>query len=172
MMADPKQSHIEGAIARSGDRHICHLTTRLVVVDELRSLISINNSNKKMTRIAHLEPYLSEPELKHRQSEATNSIEARRWQLLWLISLSKTIKGATAVIEINYDSIREIVKGYNQQGQTAIHQKKQPPKKRPSHALLNAQQLEELRLRLKGESPNRGLGERTQTCIMELPKIW
>ena len=49
---------------------------------------------------------------------------------------------------------REIVKGYNQQGETAIHLKKQPPKKRPSHALLNTLQLEELRLSLKGESPD------------------
>jgi hypothetical protein len=69
-------------------------------------------------------------------------------------------------------SIRERVKGYNQQGEVAIHQKKQLPKKRPSHALLNAQQLEELRLRLKGQSPNRGLGEQTQSCIMGRPKIW
>ena len=55
---------------------------------------------------------------------------------------------------INYDYARAIVKSYNQQGETAIHLKKQPPKKRPSHALLNTLQLEELRLSLKGESPD------------------
>ena len=58
---------------------------------------------------------------------------------------------------INYDYARAIVKSYNQQGETAIHLKKQPAKKRPSHALLNTEQLEELRLSLKGESPNRGI---------------
>lgn len=41
-----------------------------------------------MTRIAHLEPYLSAAELKKRYREATNPIEARRWHLLWLIALS------------------------------------------------------------------------------------
>jgi len=57
-------------------------------------------------------------------------------------------------VGINYDYARAIVKSYNQQGETAIYLKKQPPKKRPSHALLNTLQLEELRLSLKGESPD------------------
>jgi transposase len=103
-----------------------------------------------MTRIAHLEPYLSAAELKERYREATNPIEARRWHLLWLIALSKTIKEAATVLGINYDYARAIVKSYNQQGETAIHLKKQPPKKRPTHALLNTLQLEELRVSLAG----------------------
>jgi hypothetical protein len=45
-----------------------------------------------MTRIVHLEPYLSATELKHRYRSATNPSEARRWQLLWLIALSKQLK--------------------------------------------------------------------------------
>jgi len=90
-----------------------------------------------MTRIAHLEPYLSATELKHRYREVTNAIEARRRQLLWLIPLSKTIKEATAVLGINYDYARSIVKSYNQHGDPAIHLKKQPPKQRPTYALLN-----------------------------------
>jgi transposase len=106
----------------------------------------VDSSNKKMTRIAHLEPYLSAAELKHRYRSATNPSEARRWHLLWLIAHSKTIKEAAAVLGINYDYARRIVKSYNQQGEIAIHLKKQPPKKRPSHALLNTLQLEELRL--------------------------
>ncbi len=58
-----------------------------------------------------------------------------------LIALSSTIKEA-AVVGINYDYARAIVKSYNQQGETAIYLKKQPLKKRPSHALLNTEQLE------------------------------
>jgi molybdenum-dependent DNA-binding transcriptional regulator ModE len=54
---------------------------------------------------------LSESELKHRYRSATNPIEAPRWQLLWLIALSWTIKEAAAVIGINYDYVKEIVKG-------------------------------------------------------------
>ena len=35
----------------------------------------------KMTRVAHLEPYLSAAQLKHNYREATHPIEARHWQL-------------------------------------------------------------------------------------------
>ena len=45
----------------------------------------------KMTRKAHLEPYLSVTELKHRYRSATNPIEARRWQLLWLYQLTMKV---------------------------------------------------------------------------------
>ncbi len=124
-----------------------------------------------MTRKAHLEPYLSATELKYRYREATNPIEARRWQLLWLIALSKTIKEAAAVLGINYDYARAIVKSYNQQGETAIRLKKQPPRKRPSHALLNSLQLEELRLSLAGESPDRGLWTGSKVALWIAQKI-
>ena len=86
---------------------------------------------------------MSAAQLKHNYREAIHPIEARRWQLLWLIALSSTIKeAAAAVVGINYDYARAIVKSYNQQEETAIYLKKQPPKKRPSHALLNTKQLE------------------------------
>jgi hypothetical protein len=113
---------------------------------------------------------LSSFELKNRYREATHPVEGRRWQLLWLISLGWTIPEAAKVIGINYDYAKEIVKGYNQQGEIAILRKKLPPKKRPSHALLNTLQLEELHLSLKGESPDRGRGEGAQSFIMDCPK--
>lgn len=110
-----------------------------------------------MTRTAYLKPHLSEKELKNRYWRASNLVEARRWQLLWLISQKKTIKEASIVIGINYDYAREIVKSYNQQGPEAIGKKQPARKKRPNHALLNAEQLEELHLSLKGESPDKGI---------------
>lgn len=58
---------------------------------------------------------------------------------------------------MNYDYAREIVKSYNQQGSEAIIKKQPAGKKRPNHALLNAEQLEELRLNLWGESPDKGI---------------
>ena len=115
--------------------------------------------------MAHLEPYLSSFELKNRYREATHPVEGRRWQLLWLISLGWTIPEAAKVIGINYDYAKEIVKGYNQQGEIAILRKKLPPKKRPSHALLNTLQLEELHLTLKGESPDRGVWNEPKVAL-------
>jgi transposase len=124
-----------------------------------------------MTRIAHLEPYLSATELKHSYREVTNAIEARHWQLLWFIALSKTIKEAAAVLGINYDYARSIVKSYNQHGDPAIHLKKQPPKQRPTHALLNTLQLEALRLSLAGESRDRGLWTGPKVALWMAQKI-
>lgn len=100
---------------------------------------------------------MSEKELKNRYWQATNPVEARRWQLLWLISQKKTILEASIIIGINYDYAREIVKSYNQQGSEAIIKKQPARKKRPKHELLNVEELEELQLSLKGESPDKGI---------------
>jgi transposase len=124
-----------------------------------------------MTRVAKLKPFLSVPELKQRYRQALHPIEARRWQLLWLVALSKTIKEAAAIVGINYDYAREIVKNYNQQGESAISLKKPPSKKRPSHALLNTAQLEELRLSLAGESDDRGLWSGPKVALWIAQKI-
>ena len=106
-----------------------------------------------MTRIAHLQPHYTDSELKNHYLQANNRVEARRWHLLWLISQQRTIKEAAAVIGINYDYAKEVVKSYNQQGEKGMIKGQTRPKKRPIHALLNAQQLEELRLSLQAESP-------------------
>ena len=110
-----------------------------------------------MTRIAHLQPHYPDSELKNRYLQATDRVEARRWHLLWLISKRKSIKEAAAVIGINYDYAKSIVSSYNQQGEKGIIKGKQGFRKRPGHALLNAQQLEELRLSLQEESPDKGI---------------
>jgi transposase len=137
----------------------------------------VGRSNKEMARKAHLTPHLSEKELKNRYGRASNLVEARRWQLLWLISQKKTILEASIVIGINYDYAREILKSYNQQGEEAIIKRQPAPRKRPNHALLNAEQLEELRLSLKGESPDKGIwsGSKVAQWIAQKTgreKIW
>lgn len=110
-----------------------------------------------MTRVAHLQPYLSEEELKNRYRRATNPVSARRWQLLWLIAQKKTIKEASALVGINYDYAREIVKSYNQKGEKWIIQKQSIIRKSPNHTLLNGEQLEELRVILKEAAPDEGV---------------
>jgi len=110
-----------------------------------------------MTRIAHLQPYLNDSELKNRYWRATDPVEARRWHLLWLISQKKTIKEASVVIGINYDYAKELVKLYNQQGEKGIIRKQLHRKERSRRALLNEELLSELRLSLKEESPDKGI---------------
>lgn len=98
-----------------------------------------------MTRITSLKPHFAEEELKNRYWRADSPVESRRWHLIWLVSQKKTIKEAAKVIGINYDYAKDIVKSYNQQGEKGIVHQPTPPKKRPSHALLNEQELEELK---------------------------
>ena len=58
---------------------------------------------------------------------------------------------------LNYDYAKDIVKGYNQQGERAIANRRRQPRELPSHALLNSEQLEELRCCLKQAAQDKGL---------------
>lgn len=110
-----------------------------------------------MVKKAHLVPHLNSIELKSRYLSAQDRVESRRWHLIWLVSQKWTIKQAATAVGLNYDYALDIVAGYNQQGELAIANGYRQPKKRPAHALLNAQQLEKLRNSLKGSPPDKGL---------------
>ena len=69
-----------------------------------------------MSKKAHLQPYLSNDELKSRYLSAKDPVESRRWHLLWLVSKKWSIKKAAQIIGYNYDYAKEIVKNYNSGG--------------------------------------------------------
>ncbi len=46
---------------------------------------------------------------------------------------------------LNYDYAKDIVKAYNQRGEVALANRRRQRTAPPSHALLNSEQLEELR---------------------------
>ena len=110
-----------------------------------------------MAKKADLIPHLSSSQLKTRYLSTTDRVESRRWHLIWLVSQKWTIKQAAIVVGLNYDYALDIVSGYNQQGETAIANGYRQPKKRPSHALLNSQQLEKLRDIFKGSPSDKEL---------------
>lgn len=133
--------------------------------------------NSDMTRITSLKPHFTDSELKERYWRATSPIEARRWHLLWLVSQKKTIKQAAKIIGFNYDYAKDIIKFYNQQGEPGIVNKLKQEKKRPSHAILNKQELEELREALKKEPQDQGIwtGPKVANWIAQKTgkeKIW
>ena len=66
-----------------------------------------------MPRKASLANYYSSEELKHKYRTSPDSVESRRWHLLWKISLGWSIKNSAIAIGINYDYAKEIVKKYN-----------------------------------------------------------
>ncbi|HEY9871843.1 MAG TPA: winged helix-turn-helix domain-containing protein [Candidatus Obscuribacterales bacterium] len=110
-----------------------------------------------MVRKAHLHPHLTSCELKSRYLCASDRVESRRWHLLWLVSKNWTIQQAAQAVGLNYDYAKDIVKGYNQQAEKAIANRRHQRREPPSHALLNAEQLEQLRSSLKQPPPDKGL---------------
>src|SRR4028119_251874 len=110
-----------------------------------------------MVKKAHLQPYLTSPELKTRYLCTLDRVESRRWHLLWLVSKSWTIQQASQAVGLNYDYAKDIVKAYNQQGEKAIANRRRQRTALPSHALLNREQLEELGSSLKQAPEDKGI---------------
>ena len=110
-----------------------------------------------MVKKAHLQPYLTSSELKSRYLGCSDRVESRRWHLLWLVSQQWTIQQASQAVGLNYDYAKDLVKAYNQQGVVAIANRRRQRPVLPSHALLNSEQLEELRLSLKQQPEDKGI---------------
>lgn len=68
-----------------------------------------------------------------------------------------TIQQASLAVGLNYDYAKDIVKAYNQQGEKAITNRRRQRISPPSHALLNTEQLEELRSRLKQQPEDKSV---------------
>ena len=110
-----------------------------------------------MVKKVHLHPYLTNSQLKSRYLDSSDRVESRRWHLLWLVSQQWTIQQASQAVGLNYDYAKDIVKAYNQQGERAITNRRRQRTALPSHALLNREQLEELRSSLKQAPEDKGI---------------
>ncbi len=97
----------------------------------------------------HLADYLSPEELRLRYRQASDRVEARRWQLLHLIAQQWTIKQAAVVVGLSYDYSKEIVKRYNREGPSSVRNRSKDRKPPPSRSLLDENQQAELREALK-----------------------
>lgn len=60
-----------------------------------------------MPRKASLARHHSSKELKQKYLRSQNSVESRRWHLLWKISLGWSIKNSALAIGINYDYAKQ-----------------------------------------------------------------
>ena len=110
-----------------------------------------------MVKKAHLQPYLTSCQLKSRYLSTSDRVESRRWHLLWLVSQGWTIQQASQAVGINYDYAKDIVKTYNQVGEKAIANRRRQRTAPPAHALLNTEQLEELRSSRKQQPEDKGI---------------
>ena len=104
-----------------------------------------------MARKAYLANYYSSDELKQKYTKNQDLVEARRWHLLWKVSLGWTIKNSAIAVGINYDYGKEIVKKYNELGEKGVTNLKRKPRKHTGgkKSLLTESQLEQLALELE-----------------------
>lgn len=104
---------------------------------------------------AELKSYLTPDELKQRYRQASNTSEARRWQLIHLVAQNWTIKRAAQAVALNYDYAKEIIRRYNQEGPEAVpnrNHKRQGSKR----SLLTLDQQQELKQALQLPAPDGG----------------
>lgn len=113
-----------------------------------------------MPRKVELEPHLSPGDLKARYRSSKDPVEARRCHLLWKVASGWTVKAAAAVVGLNYDYARRVVKKYNEMGIDSL--KNARPKTPINHkggkkSILNSQQLERLKEVIKQKPVDGGI---------------
>ena len=112
-----------------------------------------------MPKKAYLAPYLSSHELKRKYLKSQDSVESRRWHLLWKLSQGWTLKNSAIAVGINYDYGKEILKKYNTLGEEGIKNLKN---KKLRHRggkkpLLTEKQVEKLAERIKSRPTDGGI---------------
>ena len=108
-----------------------------------------------MGRKLQIESHYSAAELKARYRECCDPVEARRWQLIWLVTEGKTLTAAAEAIAFNYDYAREIIRRYNADGVDGLRNRRKDGRPSSSQALLTIEQCEALDQRLQ-EPPTDG----------------
>ena len=113
-----------------------------------------------MPRKAYLAQHYSSEELKKKYLKSKDSVESRRWHLLWKISLGWTLKNSAIAVGISYNYAQEILREYNKSGAKALKNGHKNPKKgtRGKKPLLTKEQIEKLKQELESSpSPEDGI---------------
>lgn len=108
-----------------------------------------------MRRHITIQPHLTSSELKVHYLKAKNTVEARQYHMLWLLSKGKLVPEVADVTGYCSDWIRELVRKYNRKGDTALGDKRQNNKGKTP--LLTDKQKQELIEALKHPPTDGGL---------------
>ena len=73
-----------------------------------------------MPRKVSLANYLTEKQLKEKYFSSLDSVESRRWHLLWKISLGWSLKNSALAVGISYIYAKKIIQKYNHGGENAL----------------------------------------------------
>lgn len=77
-----------------------------------------------MPRKTYLVSHYSADILKKKYLRSQDSIESRRWHLIWKVSQGWTLKDSAAAIGISYYYAIEILKKYNELGEEGLKNRK------------------------------------------------
>ncbi len=127
-----------------------------------------------MPRKAYLEKHYSSSELKKKYLNSKDSVESRRWHLLWKVSLGWTLKHSAVsrkrvrsnAVGINYNYTKEILKKYNELGEKGVKNLKNKQRK-PSGGkkpLLTKEQLQKLSKELESRPADGGIWTGTKVA--------
>lgn len=108
-----------------------------------------------MRRHITIQPHLTSSELKVRYLKAKDTVEARQYHALWLLSKGKIVPEVADVTGYCPDWIRELVRRYNKEGEKALGDKRQNNKGKTP--LLTDKQKQELIETLKHPPKDGGL---------------
>lgn len=122
-----------------------------------------------MSRTPTIHRRLSSEQLRARFLSCKNTKEARRWQLLWFISLEHSIAEAARLTGFSYDYARHLLSRYNKHGIPSIRRKLIRSRKSGTPSLLSPKQRRLLGRLLKGRAPDGGLwtGPKVATWISQ-----
>ncbi|MCL2924609.1 MAG: helix-turn-helix domain-containing protein [Trichodesmium sp. MAG_R04] len=72
----------------------------------------------------YIADHLSILELKDRARKSQDTVEARKWQLLYKVSLGWSIKNSAIATSLSYKYAQSILQKYNQKGAEGVVNKK------------------------------------------------
>jgi transposase len=132
-----------------------------------------------MPKKAYLAHHFSSNELKSKYRTCRDSVEARRWHLLWKISRNWTIKNAALAVGLNYQYAFKILKKYNKLGEEGVRnlKKKSGRHRRGKNPLLNPEQFQALIIQLKTRPPDGGIWTGAKVArwiekVTGIEKVW
>jgi molybdenum-dependent DNA-binding transcriptional regulator ModE len=112
-----------------------------------------------MPKKAHFAEHHSFDELKQKYLKSQDLVEARRWHLIWKVSLGWSIKNSAIAVGINYDYAQEILKKYNELGEQGVKNLKAIShlSMRGKKPLLSLEEVEKLKEELVANPSDGGI---------------